>query len=165
MVQFIGMDVVASEQIRALKHRYLRTLDLKRWEEFADTLTADVVASYGSPSGDLPPEFHGREAVAEYMRNALSGNIITVHVATHPEIQVDGDTATGSWLLEDTVMIPDYNRVIRGAAYYHDTYRRENGVWRIATTGYQRIFEAVMGTDALPGFTLTANRWAEPAPH
>lgn len=154
------------EQIRALKHRYLRTLDLKQWTEFADTLCPDVLGSYGSPSGGRPLEFTSREDLVGYMSTALGGNIITVHVANHPEITVDGDTATGSWCLEDTVIVPDYNILIRGAAYYNDTYRREDGVWRIASTGYDRIFEAKMSTDALPGFAITANRWAEaPAPH
>ncbi|WP_067698908.1 nuclear transport factor 2 family protein [Nocardia jejuensis] len=157
------MDVIALEEIRALKARYLRTLDLKQWDDFAGTLASDVVASYGSPSGGQPLEFTSRDQVVDYMRNALSGNIISVHVANHPEITVDGDTASGTWLLEDTVIIADYKIVIRGAAYYHDTYRREDGVWRIASTGYQRIFESKMSTDALPGFELTANRWAPSA--
>ncbi|QLY29745.1 nuclear transport factor 2 family protein [Nocardia huaxiensis] len=155
------MDTIALEQIRALKHRYLRTLDLKQWDDFGDTLCTDVVGSYGSPSGGGPLEFTDREALVGYMRGALSGNIITVHVANHPEIEVDGETARGTWCLEDTVIVPDFDILIRGAAYYHDTYRREDGVWRIASTAYQRIFEAKMSTDALPGFALTANRWAE----
>ncbi|WP_067568131.1 nuclear transport factor 2 family protein [Nocardia acidivorans] len=154
------MDSIAMEQIRALKHRYLRTLDLKLWDDFADTLSKDIVASYGSPSGGQPLEFTGRDAVADYMRTALSGNIITVHVATHPEIEVDGETASGSWLLEDTVIAPEYNFLIRGAAYYNDTYRLEDGVWRISSTGYKRIFEAKMAPEALPGFEITANAWA-----
>ncbi|MFJ4650183.1 nuclear transport factor 2 family protein [Nocardia sp. NPDC088792] len=154
-------DFEASEQIRQLKHRYLRTLDLKLWDEFADTLSTDIVASYGSPSGGQPLEFTSRDQVVDYMRNALSGNVITVHVANHPEITVDGDTATGSWCLEDTVIVPDFGMLIRGAAYYEDTYRRESdGKWRITGTGYQRIFEAKMATEALPGFAITANRWA-----
>ncbi|MEV6768247.1 nuclear transport factor 2 family protein [Nocardia sp. NPDC051030] len=154
------MDCIAIEEIRALKHRYLRTLDLKIWDEFADTLTADANASYGSPSGSRPLDFTSRDEIVGYMSESLSGNIITVHVANHAEISVDGETATGSWLLEDTVIIPDHDFLIRGAAYYNDTYRRENGVWRIASTGYKRIFEAKMSTGALPGFALTANRWA-----
>lgn len=149
------------EQIRALKYRYLRTLDLKLWDDFADTLTKDVIGSYGSPSGGIPLEFNGREQIVDYMRGALDGNIITVHVANHPEIQLDGDTATASWCLEDTVIVPDYHILIRGAAYYNDTYRREDGVWRIASTGYNRIYESKMSTEALPGYAITANAWAD----
>ncbi|WP_067548623.1 nuclear transport factor 2 family protein [Nocardia crassostreae] len=150
----------ALERIRALKYRYLRSLDLKLWDEFGDTLCADIVASYGSPSGGRPLDFTGRDEVVEYMRTGLGGNIISVHVATHPEIHVDGETATGSWCLEDTIIVPDFHIMIRGAAYYRDEYRCEDGVWRIARTGYERIYESKMSTEALPGFALTANRWA-----
>ncbi|WP_405491883.1 nuclear transport factor 2 family protein [Nocardia sp. NBC_00511] len=154
------MDFEALETIRALKYRYLRTLDLKLWDEFADTLSTDIIGSYGSPSGDMPLEFNGRDQIVDYMRGALGGNIITVHVANHPEITVDGETATGSWCLEDTVIVPDYQLLIRGAAYYHDTYHREDGVWRITRTGYQRIYESKQSTAGLPGYEITANRWA-----
>lgn len=155
-----GMDLIAVEGIRTLKYRYLRSLDLKLWDEFASTFAADATGSYGSPSGGGPLEFTGRDAIVGYMRKALGGNIITAHIATHPEIEVDGDTATGSWCLEDTVIVPDYRVAIRGAAYYRDRYRRENGRWLIEHTGYERIYEATMSLDALPGFTLTANKWA-----
>ncbi|MEC3914876.1 nuclear transport factor 2 family protein [Nocardia sp. CDC160] len=155
------MDFEALEAIRQLKYRYLRSLDLKQWDEFADTLCEDIVGKYGSPSGGLPAEFHGRDQIVEFMRNALNANIITVHVANHPEITVDGDTATGSWCMEDTVIAADYGLLIRGAAYYNDTYRREDGVWRIASTGYERIYESSQSTAELPGYTLLANRWAD----
>lgn len=155
-----GMRNEALEAIRAVKYRYLRTLDLKLWDEFGDTLCEDVTAAYGSPSGEMPAEFKGREQIVEYMRGALGGNIITVHVVHHPEITVDRESATGSWCLEDTVIFPEHSSIIRGAAYYNDTYRCENGVWRIERTGYERIYESTMSTEGLPGYALTANRWA-----
>ncbi len=154
------MDLVAMEEIRALKYRYLRTLDMREWEEFADTLTADAVADYGSPSGGQPLQFAGREAIVGYLSGAMTGTMITSHVCSHPEIEVDGDTASGSWCLEDTVIVPDHGVMIRGAAYYRDTYRRESdGRWRIASTGYQRNYEAVIPLGSIQGFTLVSSRW------
>jgi hypothetical protein len=152
------MDLVALEEIRALKYRYLRSLDLKRWDEFADTLTEDTTPDYGSPSGGKPLTFSGRDEVVGYMRDSLTNAITTVHVASHPDITVDGDVATGSWCLEDTVLVPEHKVMIRGAAYYADRYRRDNGVWRIAHTGYTRIYEATvtLGDE----FTLTKNLWS-----
>lgn len=121
------MDLIALEEIRSLKHRYLRTLDLKLWEEFADTLAADVTADYGSPSGGRPLSFTDRDEIVSYMKSALGSGITTVHVCSHPELTVTGDTAGGTWCLEDTVLVPEHALMIRGAAYYHDTYRREQG--------------------------------------
>ena len=154
------MDMVALEEIRALKYRYLRSLDLKQWDEFGATLTDDAIGDYGSPSGGGPLKFTGSAEIVAYMRSTLDSNIITVHVGTHPDIEVDGETATGSWCLEDTVIIPDYDVMIRGAAYYRDRYRKEGGRWRISHTGYERLYEATMSLSALPNFSLTANRWA-----
>ncbi|MFF0492719.1 nuclear transport factor 2 family protein [Nocardia sp. NPDC003482] len=154
------MDLVAVERIRALKYRYLRALDLKRWDEFADTLAEDAVGEYGSPSGGRPLRFASRQEIVDFMRDSLSGNIVTVHVCSHPDIEVDGETATGSWCLEDTVIVPEHGVLIRGAAYYRDRYRLDGGRWRIAHTGYERIYEAMLPLSSMPGFTLTANRWA-----
>ncbi|NUS43706.1 MAG: nuclear transport factor 2 family protein [Mycobacteriaceae bacterium] len=156
------MDLIALAEIHAVKYRYLRSLDLKQWDEFAATLAADATAAYGSPAGGVPLEFASRDAIVDYMRSALGGNIITVHVCTHPEITVDGDTATGTWCLEDTVIVPEHDTMIRGAAYYRDRYRRTADGWRIAHTGYERTYESVMSLSAVPGFTLTANKWAAP---
>jgi len=104
----------------------------------------------------------GRQAIVDFMRNALGGGIITVHFMSQPEIDVDGDQARGTWCFEDTVIAPEYKMMIRGSAYYNDTYRREDGVWRIASTGYERTWEASVSLDDVPSFKLLANRWAEP---
>jgi len=159
-----GMDLEALEEIRRLKYRYFRTLDLKLWDEYADTFTADAVGHYGTKVyGDLAP-LEGREAIVAFMQEKLSGEIITMHVAQHPEIDVDGDTAQGSWGFEDTVIVPAFKVLIRGAGYYHDRYRREaDGVWRIVETSYDRIYESMQSLDDTPSHQLLANRWATPA--
>jgi hypothetical protein len=148
----------AVEEIRQLKYRYLRALDLKHWDEFAATLTEDATGEYGSPSGGRPLSFQGRDAIVDYMRDALSNSIITVHSCTHPEISVEGDEATGSWCLDDTVIVPEHRMLIRGAAYYSDRYRREDGVWRIAHTGYDRIYETA--EPFAEGLRVTASMWS-----
>jgi len=42
------MDLVALEEIRQVKHRYLRCVDLKLWDDLADTFTQDATADYGT---------------------------------------------------------------------------------------------------------------------
>jgi SnoaL-like domain len=144
------------EELRQLKYRYLRSLDLKLWNEFAATLTPDVQASYGPRL-----RFDGRDAVVEFMRNSLPGTIITVHQCHHPEITVDGDRAAGTWYLEDKVIITEHRMLLTGAAFYDDTYARgADGEWRISRTGYIRSYEAVQALDDTPSWKLTANRWA-----
>jgi SnoaL-like domain len=145
------VDQETLDGVRRLKYRYLRTLDLKRWDEFADTLAEDVQASYGTRLA-----FSGRDAVVEFMRTSLPPTIITVHQCHHPEIEVAGDYATGTWYLQDTVIITEQRMLLRGAAFYDDSYvRGPDGAWRIAGTSYVRNYESM---ETLPeSWRLTAD--------
>lgn len=160
------MDLASLEEIRRVKYRYLRCVDQKRWDELAETFTADATASYGTPAlGGKQIELTGRDEILAFLRKRLGPEIITVHFASQPEIDIDGDTATGTWSFEDTVIATGYRVVIKGAAFYEDRYARggPDGRWRIAHTGYVRTYEAMMSLDDLPSFQLTANRWAPQA--
>jgi len=155
------MDLVALEELRRLKYRYFRTLDLKLWDDFATTLTDDVQSRYGTKVYGESLALDGREAVVDFMRSKLSDDILTVHIAQHPELEVDGDEATGSWAFEDTVIVPSFKVLIRGAGYYTDRYRRDSdGRWRIAATSYDRIYESMQSLDDTPSYELLSNRWA-----
>ena len=44
-------DLETIEAIKRVKYRYLRALDTKHWDDFADTLTEDIVGEYGSSLG------------------------------------------------------------------------------------------------------------------
>lgn len=154
------MDLATIEEIRQLKYRYFRTLDLKMWDEFGDCLAEDVVARYGTQAMDKPLHYDNRADVVEFMAGNLGEGIVTIHIANHPEIEVHGDTATGSWAFEDTVIVPDFKIIIRGGGYYIDEYRKDaDGKWRIAATKYERIFESMTSLEDTPSFKLIANRW------
>ena len=73
------------------------------------------------------------------------------------QINIDGETATGTWRFEDTVIATEHRVVVAGAAFYQDRYARgADGQWRIAHTGYVRTYEAMMSLDDLPSFKFTA---------
>ncbi|MFE7744534.1 nuclear transport factor 2 family protein [Nocardia sp. NPDC057455] len=155
------MDLDAIEAVRQLKYRYFRSLDLKDWDEFADTLTVDAQGRYGTHAMGEPLHLDGRDAITAFMRENLGPSIVSVHIANHPEISVDGAAATGSWAFEDTVIATEYRVLIRGAGYYTDTYRRDDdGTWRIASTGYRRIYESMQSLADTPSFQLLSNMWA-----
>ena len=151
------MDLVALEEIRRLKHRYLRCVDKKDWDGLADTLTTDATADYGTPVYGRPLRFTGRDALVAFLREKLGPTMITTHFVSEPEIDVDGDEATGVWPFQDTVIVTEHRVVITGAAFYEDRYRRcGDGQWRISHTGYERTYEAMLSLDDLPSFRLTA---------
>ncbi len=142
------------DEIMRVKYRYLRALDTKCWDEFADTLTEDIVGDYGSSLGE-EHRFTDRETLVEFMRASMPANVLTEHRVTHPEIDVDGDEATGTWYLQDRVIVPDFNFMLYGAAFYHDRYRRTPDGWRISATGYERTYEVNMSTESIVNFKVT----------
>ncbi len=155
------MDLVELEEIRQLKYRYLRCVDLKLWDEIGDVFTPDATADYGTPSAGRPLDLRSRDDIVTFLRDSLGNGIITLHAAGQPEIQIDGDTATGTWRFEDTVIATEWKVVIGGAAFYEDRYRKcDDGKWRISHIGYVRIYEYSMSLNDLPSWKLTANRWA-----
>ena len=142
------------EAIKRVKYQYLRALDTKHWDDFADTLTEDIVGDYGSSVGEAH-RFTGREELVNFMRQAMPSSVITEHRVTHPEISIDGDEAEGIWYLQDRVIVPAVDFMLIGAAFYRDQYRRTPGGWKICATGYERTYEATMSLKALD-FKLTA---------
>jgi len=139
-------DLQAIEAIKRVKYRYLRALDTKHWDDFADTLTEDIVGDYGSSLGK-EHHFTNRDDLVEFMRTSMPANIITEHRVTHPEITLDdSDEAEGTWYLQDRVIVPEFNFMLFGAAFYHDRYRKTPDGWRICATGYQRTYEVTQST-------------------
>ena len=151
------MDLVALEEIRQVKYRYLRCVDLKLWEELAEVFTPDATVDYGTMVYGRPLKLAGRDEIVAFLRDKLGPDMITVHSAGQPEISIDGSEASGTWSLQDTVIATAHRVVIKGAAFYSDRYRRgEDGHWRIAHTGYVRTYEAMLSLDDLPSFRFTA---------
>lgn len=144
-------DLQEIEAIKRVKYRYLRALDTKHWDDFADTLTEDIVGDYGSLLGK-ELHFTNRADLVEFMRTAMPAGVITEHRVEHPEITLDdSDEAEGTWYLQDRVIVPEHNFMLYGAAFYSDRYRKTADGWKICATGYQRTYEV---TGAFEG-TLT----------
>ena len=153
------MDLEAIERIKRLKYRYFRCLDTKDWDGFRGCFVPDATARYGDRLA-----FDGRDAITQYMVDNVGPTMITLHHGHHPEIDVERDTATGIWALEDTVIMTEWRQLLYGASFYEDAYvRGDDGEWRIAATSYVRTFESIQSLDDTPSWRLLANRWSDPA--
>lgn len=144
------------EAIKAVKYAYLRCLDTKDWAGIREVFTPDATAAYsgGAYRAD------GRDEIVAFLeRNMGSESFHSSHRVSHPEIRVDGATATGTWALADTVLDVELGVLIQGAAFYEDTYVRTEDGWRISATGYRRSFEYLLPTSDLPNLSLTASWW------
>jgi len=151
-------DLVEIEAIKAVKYRYARCLDQKLWDELGECLTEDAVASYSA--GKYHQE--GRDAIVGWISDSMGAEtFLSSHRMHHPEIRLTGpDTATGTWALEDTVVETAFGITIQGAAFYEDEYRKVDGQWRIARTGYKRTYEELFPRASIEGLRLTASWWA-----
>ncbi len=127
------------EAIRRLKYAYFRTLDLKQFDALGELLADDATAAYE----DGRTVLEGRSAIVTWLAAALgSADIVTEHHGHHPEIDItSATTATGTWYLQDRVVVPSADLEIGGTAFYSDRYVKGDGGWRIAHTGYMRVFE------------------------
>ncbi len=132
-------SAIELEAIRQLKYAYFRTLDLKQFDALGELLTEDATSSYEDGKTVLA----GRAAIVEWLASVLADpGMVTEHHGHHPEIAITGDTtAEGTWYLQDRVIIPAADLEIGGTAFYEDRYRLTPGGWRIAHTGYTRVFE------------------------
>ena len=152
-------DLVTFRELEELKYRYVRALDTKDWDLFHACFTEDATAVYGTRL-----TFTGPDDIVAFMRENLGPTMITLHQVHHPELVVDGDTATGTWGLQDRVIMTEHKLLLDGASYYLDDYRRgEDGRWRIARTTYRRLYEHMVSMADVPSFKLTANPFAPSA--
>ncbi len=135
------MTVDDRDAICRLKYRYLRLLDTKQWDEFATCFAPDATADYNGLV------FADPGTLVEYMRTNLGEGAITMHTVHHPEIDVEGDAATGTWYLHDKVIVDAFRFALEGAAIYTDRYVRTAAGWRIQHTAYVRTFELTWSLD------------------
>ncbi len=136
--------LVAIEAIKQLKARYFRFLDTHDWDAFEQIFSADAVMDVSVEHRILAQEegvYRGRAAIRAFAEKAV-GTATTIDHALMPEIEILSDTsARGIWAQEDRVFWDEGgpNRQLHGHGYEHETYVRENGEWRIASTRLVRL--------------------------
>lgn len=144
------------EQIKKLKARNLRCLDLKRWDEMAETFAEDCTTSW--VDGKL--RFEGREAIMEFLKKtpfAVGEVAITVHQPASAEIEITGEgTARGTWRLYNPVWFRHTGHSYLLLAFYHDEYRKVDGEWKISHTGHEYVLEEAFDRKDVP--SLRANK-------
>lgn len=102
-----------------------------------------MAAAYGPTLGQQQ-SFANRGELVDFMRTSLGSGVMSEHRVTHPEITVEGDEASGSWYLQDRVIVAEADFTLIGAAFYRDRYRRTAAGWKISATAYDRTYEMWM---------------------
>ncbi len=139
------------EAIKQLKHKYLRCLDCKNWDEMSACFTDDAVTSYSG--GQFC--FEGKDKIIDFLKDVMQNTLLTMHQGFHPEIEITGEnTAKGSWAFHDYLIELNSNTSIRGYGYYHDEYEKVGGQWKIKSTGYKRVFEESWERNDVPSMKV-----------
>ena len=140
------------EQIKRLKYRYCRCIDMANLAELRELFTADAGVCY--VGGSYRFEVRGREQIIESIAMAFHAEAVAVHNVHHPEIDIVSPTeASGTWYLRDWFLDLRNQRITDGTALYHDRYVKQNGVWLIQFASYERIFELVSELKDTPNLT------------
>lgn len=130
------------EAIKVLKHRYFRAIDTADTALLASLFVENVACTYNG--GTYKVSLAGRAAMLEFLANSFHSGAAAMHIGIMPEITITGDnSASGIWYLQDVFINLEKDDHTFGTAIYTDTYRREGGVWKIATTYYDRIIEVL----------------------
>ncbi len=76
------------------------------------------------------PEIEGKAAIRGVWDNGVAGFKRLFQAAHNGVLEIDGDTATGRWYIEERGQFVD-GRVHEMVAAYHDRYVRTDAGWRI----------------------------------
>ena len=129
------------EQIRQIKYKNMRHLDLKQWDEMAETFTED--AKTGWLDGQIALD--GRKAIMDFLQNtpfADGDSVITVHQCTAMEIEfVAPDHAKATSRLYNPMLFKQMNQLHLLLAFYHDEFKLHEGEWLISHTGHEYILD------------------------
>jgi SnoaL-like domain len=141
------------EAIKQLKHRYATYCD----DGYPPDLLAPLFTENAIWDGHALGRFEGREAIRAFFAGCSKTVTFAVHHVTNPVIAVDGDRATGDWVLWQPIVFARGNRAAWLAARYHDRYRRVGNEWRFehvdvdvkALSPYESGFAQVLVGDFL----------------
>jgi hypothetical protein len=140
------------EEIRRLKYRYCRCIDMANVDELRELFTEDASVCY--VGGSYRFEAQGRDKIIEAIGYAFHAEAIATHNVNHPEIDFTSPTeATGLWYLRDWFLNLRHKIITDGAALYRDRYVKRAGRWLIQHASYERIYEIVSPVTEVPNIT------------
>lgn len=140
----------AIEEIKQLKARYFRGVDTSDGELVRGILAKDCVLDYMGCCTDPATGRDYLPAMNIVMRGKdswssdglSSAGIVSVHHGHQCEVTLTSDTtASAIWSMTDRLYMPAgaaYS-VMTGFGYYHETYERIDGAWKIKSIRIQRI--------------------------
>ncbi|MDX0431578.1 nuclear transport factor 2 family protein [Sinorhizobium medicae] len=125
-----------AETIRTSKARYCRYMDTQNWAEFAALFAREPTIRFFGEDGIALGEFDSLDEFLAATKAYLAG-ARTIHQVHNDEIEViTEEEVRAIWSMEDYLLFPDGDDVrpasMHGYGHYHETWRLEDGQWRLA---------------------------------
>jgi SnoaL-like domain len=125
------------EAIKSLKYSYFRNVDQKNLDAIEQQLLPECSTAYHGGRYGNPD----RATTMAFLRAALGPQVLTLHQAHHPEIELLSATeARGRWYMHDIVINLQEHTRLEGNGFFEDRYRKVDGEWKFLHTGYHRTF-------------------------
>ena len=118
--------LVDIEEIKQLKARYAAACD----DNYNTDLLAPLFTEDAIWDGGMMGYAKTREGIREFFENASNLVGFAVHGITNPIIEIDGDTATGHWYLDQPMAMKGTDACYWYCAQYRDKYVRTEDGWK-----------------------------------
>ncbi len=123
------------QEIHKLQRRYVNALICTEWDDCADCFAQDAVVDVY-----LHDPIKGNANIRRWFKEDLSRTHAGKEgdVLVHPVIEVDGDTAKGTWLIYLMYCYPRTGQALFWVqGFYTMEYVRENGRWKISYMNWE----------------------------
>ena len=114
------------EAIKRLKARYCAYCD----DNYDAAGIAALFTEDAVWDGGMRGRAEGREEIREFFKRSPDRISFAVHMVTNSMVEVDGNTAKGTWYLFQPCTWTEGNRAVWGSAKYHEEYVRVDGDWK-----------------------------------
>ena len=122
------------QEIHQLQRRYVNALMCTEWEDAVDCFSEDAMIDVF-----LHEPVSGKKAIEKWFKEELSKTHAGKEgdVCIHPIISVEGDRATGKWLLYIMYFYPRTGQSLFWVqGFYNMEYIREKGEWKISVMNW-----------------------------
>lgn len=124
------------EAIKKLKAQYAYYCD--------DNYDTDGIASLfvedGIWDGGDFGRYQGREEIRKFFGEAPKMISFAIHYILNSIIDVDGDSARGTWYLFQACTFTEGNQAVWGAGQYNEEYVKVNGEWKFKKLVISSLF-------------------------
>ena len=126
-------------EIQDLVYEYAAIIDQKRFDDLREVFTEDAHIDYSDVGGPVG----GRDEIIAFLHNVMGMFPHHQHLNANPQIQVDGDSATGRVMCFNPQEItkPDGStHIFMVGLWYVDEYRRTERGWRISKRAEEKSY-------------------------